>query len=183
MALARRDWASEVLRIWFGVLGPADWFGGADAVDRLLERRFSSDWQQLRHRPPGEFLIDPPTTLGAIILFDQVPRNLFGGTAKAFASDPLALALSHAALRRGWHRAVASEEIQFLAMPLMHSEDRADQRLCVEIFARHVPGALSFARSHKAMIDRFGRFPHRNEMLGRTTTPAEQRAIDAGFSW
>ena len=183
MPLARRDWATRLLRTWFGTLGPADWFGGSPEVDALLEQRFAADWHRLRHRPTAEFVIDPATTLAAVILFDQIPRNLFRGSACSYASDPLALSLTHAALAMGWHKGMSSERIQFLAMPLMHSEDRADQALCVRIFACHVPAALSFARSHKAMIDRFGRFPHRNEVLGRATTPAEQRAIDAGFSW
>ena len=183
MSLAQREWATRILRSWFGELGPDDWFGGSQAVDTMLAQRFARDWCRLRFRQPADFVIDPATALGAIILFDQIPRNLFRGTADAFATDPLALALTHAALERGWHRGLGRDQIQFLAMPLMHSEDRSDQRRCVEIFGRHVPGALSFARSHKAMIDRFGRFPHRNEVLGRKTTAAEQRAIDAGFSW
>ena len=183
MSLAAFDWATRVLRTWFGELGPGDWFGGGEGVDALLKARFARDWRRLRRRPADEFLVDPQTALAAIILFDQVPRNLFRETARAFASDELALALTHNALARGWHRGMRNEEVQFLAMPLMHSEDRADQALCVAIFGRYVSGALSFARSHKAMIDRFGRFPHRNEVLGRKTTPAEQRAIEAGFSW
>ena len=183
MALAQREWASRLLRIWFGVFGPPDWFGGSDAVDALLRQRFEDDWRRLGTGQLSGFLIDPPTTLGAILLFDQIPRNLFRGTPQAFATDDLALSLTHEALDRGWHRSMSRQQIQFLAMPLMHSENRADQRRCVEVFARHVPGALDFARSHAEMIERFGRFPHRNEVLGRTTTPAEQRAIDAGFSW
>ncbi len=183
MALARRDWATRLLRTWFGVLGPADWFGGSHRVDDLLRQRFVADWQRLRGQDAHAFLIEPSTTLGAILLFDQIPRNLFRGTAQAFASDDLAVTLTHNALDRGWHRGMPREHIQFLAMPLMHSESRADQRRCVEIFARYVPGALDFARSHAVMIERFGRFPHRNEALGRKTTQAEQRAIDARFSW
>ncbi|GAA4049031.1 DUF924 family protein [Parerythrobacter jejuensis] len=183
MALASRRWAAEILHVWFHRLNERDWFGGSDHVDALLARRFAADWHSLRHRPAHEFLTDDSVALAAILLFDQVPRNLFRGEARAFTSDPLARAITHGALQRGWHRDLSSSRIQFLAMPLMHSEDIADQDLCCRIFANHVPGAFSFARSHRKMIARFGRFPHRNPVLGRPTTAAEQRAIDAGFAW
>ena len=183
MALAPRPWAAQLLHSWFHDLGPADWFGGSASVDALLEARFARYWHCLRHRPAAEFLSRSDLALAAILLFDRIPRNLFRDDARAFASDGLARAITHGALARGWLAGLDSNRIQFLAMPLMHSEDIRDQDLCCRIFAAHVPGALAFARSHRAMIARFGRFPHRNAVLGRTTTAKEQRAIDAGFSW
>lgn len=181
--MASRRWAAELLHVWFHQLSPRNWFGRSDAVDAMLRQRFSSDWHALRHRPARDFLTSPDDALAAILLFDQVPRNLFRDDPRAFASDPLARAITHGALEQGWHQAMTRQQIQFLTMPLMHSEDISDQNLCLEIFARHVPGAFSFARSHHRMIARFGRFPHRNAVLGRSTTDKEQRAIDAGFAW
>ncbi|ABC64430.1 DUF924 family protein [Erythrobacter litoralis] len=183
MTLAPRGWAAHLLHTWFHELGPADWFGGSDAVDALLERRFARYWHALRQRPAREFLTNSDLALASVLLFDQIPRNLFRDNPRAFASDPLARSITHGALDRGWHRLMSSDEVQFLAMPLMHSEDVLDQQICCRIFARRVSGALSFARNHRAMIERFGRFPHRNEVLGRETTAKEQRAIEAGFSW
>ncbi|MHA6332247.1 DUF924 family protein [Qipengyuania sp. CAU 1752] len=183
MALTARPWAAEMLHIWFRRLGPADWFRGSDQVDAMLTQRFAREWHGLRHRPAGEFLASPELARAAILLFDQVPRNMFRNDPRAFASDLLAQEICRRSLNAGWHRALGAKQVQFLAMPLMHSEDVGDQARCVAIFGRHVPGALSFARNHHRMIARFGRFPHRNSVLGRETTPAEQRAIDAGFSW
>lgn len=183
MPLAHRPWAADLLHVWFHQLGADDWFGGSDAVDLLLRERFERWLHALGHRPAGEFLRDPATARAAILLFDQIPRNLYRGTAQAFAWDPLALALTHGMIARGWHLGLPQQAKQFLLMPLMHSERIADQRLSLALFVRHAPASLSFARSHYRMIARFGRYPHRNEALGRETTPAEQRAIEAGFSW
>ena len=126
---------------------------------------------------------DGDTVRAAILLFDQVPRNIYRDTARAFAYDPLALTLSKEAIARGMDEGLPNAQRQFVAMPLMHSEDLADQEASVAYFGEHLPGNLSFARSHHEMIERFGRFPHRNAALGRDTTPEEQRAIDEGFSW
>ena len=183
MALTGRPWAADLLYVWFHELGPGDWFGGSEAVDLLLRERFERWLHALGRRPAAEFLRDPGTARAAILLFDQIPRNLYRGSAQAFAWDPLALALTHGMLARGWHLGLPGQAKQFVLMPLMHSEDIADQRLSLALFTRHAPGSLSFARSHHQMIARFGRYPHRNAALGRTSTPAEQRAIDAGFSW
>lgn len=126
---------------------------------------------------------DGDTVRAAILLFDQVPRNIYRDSARAFAYDPLALTLSKEAIARGMDEGLPNAQRQFVAMPLMHSEDLADQEASVAYFGEHLPDNLSFARSHHEMIERFGRFPHRNAALGRDTTPEEQRAIDEGFSW
>ena len=183
MTAVDRPWAREILRVWFHDLSPADWFGGDDAVDAMLRRKFGGLWSALRHRPAYEFLHDHKLALAAILLFDQIPRNLHRGEASAFASDALARSLTHTILARNWLEHYSSEQKQFALMPLMHSERIADQRLSLMLFARHVPSALAFARSHWRMVARFGRFPHRNDTLGRPSTPAEKRAVEAGFSW
>ena len=176
-------WAQDLLHLWFHGLSSADWFRKSDAVDAMLAQRFGRWLKALRGRPAQEFLTSPRMALAAVLLFDQVPRNTQRGSARSFATDPLAVAITRGAIARGWHRAMDRDERQFLAMPLMHSEDIRDQRLSLAYFAKWRPGTLPFARSHWRMIARFGRFPHRNRVLGRKTTPKEQAAIDAGFSW
>ncbi len=182
--MAGRRWAAELLHFWFHRLRPAQRFARDDRVDAALRRRFARDLAALRRRPAREFLGDPLTARAAILLFDQVPRNLFRQDPRAFATDPLARAITHGALRRGWARGLSKAERQFLAMPLMHSEHLADQRLSLRIYADLDDAfVLSFARSHYRMIARFGRFPHRNAVLGRAGTPAERRAVAAGNAW
>ena len=184
MAAAQRRWAAELLHFWFHELRPRDWFRTAPAVDNELRRRFGRELAMLGQRPAGDFLTDPLTARAAVLLFDQVPRNIHRGSALAFASDPLAREIAHGILARGWHRALAGPARQFALLPLMHSEAIADQRLSLAQFMplgmRH---GLPFARSHYRMIARFGRFPHRNQVLGRASTEAERRAVAAGFAW
>ena len=183
MAAVVRPWARDLLYVWFERLGPSDWFGGGEKVDDLLARRFEHVLHAMGSQPAYDFLGERTIARAAILLFDQVPRNLYRDTAQAVAWDDLALSLTHFALRRGWLRGLSRSEKQFLLMPLMHSEAIADQELSLRLFARHVRGSLGFAKAHHRMIARFGRFPHRNEALGRTSTEAEKRAVAAGFSW
>lgn len=183
MTAPGRRWAAELLHTWFHVLGPPQWWGGSDAVDAMLRRRFGRDLHALGTRPASEFLSDPLTARAAILLFDQIPRNIHRGNATSFATDPLARALTRGVLARGWDSAVPLRERPFAYMPLMHSEAIADQRDSLVVFARHARDNLAFARSHHRMIARFGRFPHRNPLLGRKSSPAEHAAIAAGFAW
>lgn len=183
MAAAPRRWAAELLHVWFHILGPKQWWGGSDAVDAMLRRRFGRDLAALGGRPARDFLTDPLTARAAILLFDQVPRNIHRGSAQAFACDPLARQLTRGVLAKGWDRSAPARERPFTYMPLMHSEAIADQRDSLAIFAAHAPANLGFARAHYRMIARFGRFPHRNEVLGRTSSTAEKAAVAAGFSW
>ena len=170
--------------LWFRKLRPADWFGGGERVDELLKERFEGDLAMMAQARAASFLDDPRTALAAVLLFDQVPRNLYRDSARAFLYDPLARTIVHAALHRGWDRMLDPQERQFLYMPLMHSEDIADQELSLALF-RRLPRRMGwdFARSHHRMIARFGRFPHRNDVLGRESTTAEKRAVAAGFNW
>lgn len=183
MTSATRRWAAELLHCWFHELRPADWWGGSDSIDAMLQRRFGDDLAMLGVRPAPEFLRDQLTARAAILLFDQVPRNIHRDTPQAFAYDPLARAIAEGVLARGWDLAAPKRERQFVYMPLMHSEAIADQRLSLAVFAARAPDNLAFARSHHRMIARFGRFPHRNDVLGRTSSAAEKAAVEAGFSW
>lgn len=184
MAQAQRSWAAQLLHFWFHELTPRDWWRGSDELDAEIEKRFRPWLQALFVCPAQSFLGEPQMALAAVLLFDQVPRNVHRGTASAFATDPLARRITHAALRRGYLPRLEREQRQFLAMPLMHSEAMTDHLLSLRLFAQIDGGAnLSFARSHARMIARFGRYPHRNDVLGRTSTAAEKRAIEAGFAW
>jgi uncharacterized protein (DUF924 family) len=184
LAAAQRRWAAELLHYWFHTLHPRDWFRPGEAVDSELRRRFARDLAMLRTRPPREFLSDPRTALAAVLLFDQVPRNLYRGRPEAFATDALARAICRGMVARGWDRSLTRAERQFLSMPLMHSEAIADQYASLAAFARlGTRHGFPFARGHFRMIARFGRFPHRNATLGRSSTPAEERAVAQGFVW
>jgi uncharacterized protein (DUF924 family) len=184
MTAARRAWAAELLHFWFHRLRPDQWFGRNAMVDDDLRRRFGRSLATLGARSARDFLRDPLTTRAAVPLFEQVPRNLFRDDARAFAHDPLARAITRGALANGWDRRLAKRERHFLYMPLMHSEHVADQRLALHLFARlGDTNTFGFCRDHARMIERFGRFPHRNAMLGRKSTRAEKHAIAASNVW
>lgn len=184
MAATVRPWAQALLHFWFHELTAAQRFARDDAVDAAIRRRFVPVLMALGRRPLAEFLRDPDTARAAILLFDQVPRNAFRGSPRAFAFDAKARGLTHGALRRGWERGLSREARQFLLMPLMHSEALPDQRESVVRFTRLGSAFIrSFALDHYRMVARFGRFPHRNAVLGRASTPAEERAVAAGHSW
>lgn len=181
--MAPRRWAAELLYVWFRELKPGDWWGGSDTADAMLRRRFARDLASLSSRPAGDFLTDPLTARAAILLFDQIPRNIHRGMPAAFASDPLARRITRGVLASGWDRGVPARERPFVYMPLMHSEAIADQRASLSLFAALGGPNLAFARAHHRMIARFGAFPHRHDILGRPSSAAERRAVAQGFAW
>ncbi|MBB5705061.1 DUF924 family protein [Sphingopyxis panaciterrulae] len=178
------DWAVRLLAFWFDGRGMGDWYGGGPDFDAAV-RDIAADWREaLRAQPPEAFLTDPDTALAAAILFDQVPRNIFRGSAEAFATDSLARAIARAIVEKGWDRDWPDERRQFAYLPLQHSEDRDDQRESLRLFHQLAdPAFHDYAQKHFDMIDRFGRFPHRNAALGRATRPEEEAAIAEGSQW
>lgn len=165
----------QVLSFWFKELEPGDWFNGSAAVDAQINRRFSSllvqaaagelqDWRQSAHG-----------RLAEIIVLDQFSRNTYRGTAQAFASDPVALVLSQEAVCGG---ALAqldnAAQRSFLLMPYMHSESKFVHERAVRLLRDHTTATeYGYELQHKAIIDRFGRYPHRNALLGRVSTAEE----------
>jgi uncharacterized protein (DUF924 family) len=183
MSAAPRRWAAEVLHFWFHKLGPRDWFRGGPNVDEALRRRFEPDLHALFTQSADSFLSDPLTARAAMLLFDQVPRNLYRGTAEAFAFDPLARHICYGVLAKEWDKGLTRVERQFIGLPLEHSEHMEDQLASLRYFAGFDANTFTYARSHYRMVARFGRFPHRNDALGRTSTPEELAAIKAGNAW
>ena len=179
---ALHDWRGEVLRFWFG-LDKDQWFAPDEAFDHQVRERFGKLWSEKQALPPEKFLIDPLTALAAVILFDQFPRNMFRGHADQFSTDSLALAIAKQAVDRDFDDGLQPHERSFLYMPFQHSEHRADQKRSVQLFtALGDDYLLGYARKHHDVIERFGRFPHRNIMLGRAPRPAETAAGDV-FPW
>ena len=176
------DWRSDVLKFWFG-LTYGDWWKTNPELDHRIRQQFLKLWAGKRELPVESFVTDPLTALAAVILFDQFPRNMFRGHADQFATDHLALAIATAAVDKGLDEQLETDERAFLYMPFQHSEDLADQKRALLLFtelgdARYLP----FAQKHHDVIERFGRFPHRNAILGRAPRPAEIAAGDV-FPW
>jgi uncharacterized protein (DUF924 family) len=171
-------WVDRVLDFWFG-LDPEQWWSGGEDLDSRCRDRFADLHADKRQLPPGSFLGDARTALAAVILFDQLPRNMFRGHADQFMTDSLALAVARGAVDRGFDEQLSPAERGFLYMPFQHSEQLADQRRSLLLFSRlGDEQMLHYARLHHDIIERFGRFPHRNAMLGRAPRAAEIAAGD-----
>jgi uncharacterized protein (DUF924 family) len=161
------DWRSDVLKYWFG-LGPERWWRAGPELDQEIRSRFLRPWAEKRELPVAAFLDHPLTALAGIILFDQFPRNMFRGQAEQFATDHIALAIARAAVDRKFDDELEPQERCFLYMPFQHSEDLADQRRGLALFtALGDKYLIGYAKKHYHLIERFGRFPHRNAILGR----------------
>ena len=173
----------DVLRFWFEEVGPEGWYAGGAALDERVRDRFGETWNRSREGACGVWLSSPRGALAYIVVTDQFPRNMFRGAREAFASDSSALAAAKTSIEKGWDLKVDAPARQFFYLPLMHSESLADQDRCVRLIATRLPGAadsLLHAKAHREVIRRFGRFPYRNEALGRKTTEAESSFLDSG---
>lgn len=176
------DWRADVLKFWFGLTYDEWWKGGAD-IDHRIKVRFLKLWAEKRELPVDAFLTDPLTALAGVILFDQFPRNMFRGHADQFATDHLALAIAKGAVAQGFDHELQPKERGFLYMPFQHSENLADQNRGVLLFTElGDEEQLGYAKKHRDVIERFGRFPHRNAMLGRAPRQDELAAGDV-FPW
>lgn len=178
--------AQEILDFWFLQAGKKNWYNGGDAFDALIRERFE------------DFLIDLVTDLRAngqhvweenagsalalIISLDQFPRNMYRGTKGAFAFDALALSASKRAIDCGHDLKVSQDRRAFFYMPYMHSEQLGDQDECVRLADMRLdnPSTLHHAKEHRKLISKFGRFPHRNDTLGRQSTSLEQAFLNSG---
>jgi uncharacterized protein (DUF924 family) len=178
--------ADEVLAYWFagGEESQKFWFGQSDETDRHMRQEFSADVEKALAGEYDDWAHTARGRLALIILLDQMTRNIFRGTGRAFAGDPKALALTKEGLARGMDKGLGTFERLFFRMPLMHSEVLADQEECVrsmkalegECPAEHVKAVESssdYAVRHRDIVARFGRFPHRNKSMGRESTPEE----------
>ncbi len=164
----------DVLYFWFSELSPGQWWSVDEALDAQIEQRFG---KTLCRAAAGEFYSWRSSAAGRlaeIIVLDQFSRNIYRNTPRAFAQDGMALALAQEAVAQGCHLTLDPTRCSFMLMPYMHSESAA-VHICAEaLFREHAPGDnYQFELRHKHIIDRFGRYPHRNAILGRASTAAE----------
>jgi uncharacterized protein (DUF924 family) len=172
--LTEPEWIADILRFWFKDLTEAQWWTSSPTVDNDIRQRFSGLHERISAFPEDDLLTGPRSALAAVIVLDQMSRNMHRRAAKAFACDAKALRISDQAIARGFDKDLTEAERQFLYMPFMHAEDVAAQERSIKLFASLGPDhGIDSAHDHKAIIDLFGRFPHRNGALGRPSTPDE----------
>ena len=172
--------ATEVVTFWQAA-GPDRWFTKDDAFDKEIREQFFDTYEAAAAGKLSDWEQSAQGALALLILLDQFPRNMFRADARAFATDPLARAITAGAIVRGFDSQLPKELRGFFYLPFEHSEDLADQERCIAL-NKAIGDAenLKWAEIHANIIRRFGRFPHRNAALGRTTTPEEQAFLDGG---
>jgi uncharacterized protein (DUF924 family) len=174
------DYAEHIVVYWHDA-GPSKWFTHDDSFDAELRTRFLNEHFAAARRERETLLDDADDALALILLLDQMPRNVFRNSAHAFATDPLAREYAARAITAGFDRQIDPELRIFFYMPFEHSEDLADQDRAVALCEMlGDANYLDYAKAHRDVIRRFGRFPHRNLALARVNTAEEQAWLDAG---
>jgi uncharacterized protein (DUF924 family) len=174
MAPAPEDWTGHILNFWFDEIAREAWFQKDDLFDRRLRDRFLTRHEHVAALPTADCVSRTEMAIAAVIALDQFPRNMFRGTPRAFATDAKALAIAARAIANGFDATLSKDQRTFLYLPYQHAEDPALQTRGVELMASLQDAELDrYAVAHKDIIDRFGRFPHRNAILGRASTPEE----------
>ena len=163
----------DVLAFWFEPANEPNWWQRSDAFDAQVATRFGALHEAAARCELWTWRESAQGRLAEIIVLDQFSRNLHRDSARAFAADPLALALAQEAVAAGAHRALEPRRRVFMLMPYMHSESPAVHEVALQVFADCPAGNLDFELRHKAIVDRFGRYPHRSAVLGRASTPEE----------
>lgn len=171
--------AREVLKFWRAA-GPALWFAKDEKFDARFRDRFLVAHEAAARGELEHWLASPEGALSLVILLDQFPRNAFRNTARMYDTDTLARKAAAKALAAGYDQRLPRELRKFFVLPFAHSEDLADQERSVALARRIGPEDLAHAEHHRDIVRRFGRFPHRNRILGRETTSQEQQYLDQG---
>ncbi|WP_438990115.1 DUF924 family protein [Lentibacter sp.] len=176
--------AADVLAFWIDEVGPQGWYNSTEALDETIRSRFLSAWELGAAGGLSDWLQNAEGALAYVILLDQFPRNMFRGSGQAFATDKKSLCAAKCAITKGWDLKTNEPARQFFYLPLMHSESLADQDRCIRLMIERMPETgesnLLHARAHREVIRTFGRFPYRNEALGRANTGPEASYIESG---
>jgi uncharacterized protein (DUF924 family) len=164
----------DVLSFWFSAEAQKFWFDKSDQFDAECRVRFGPAFEAARAGALRHWMETPEAALALVILLDQIPRNIHRGTPAAFSGDADALAVAREAIARGYDAALPADRRNFFYLPFMHSERLEDQERGVELYAANdLNDGLRWMKAHRDIIARFGRFPHRNAILGRPSTPEE----------
>ena len=164
----------DIIDYWFSDRIAKHWFSSTPGLDDEIRNTFEPTWASAAKGELDTWKSTPEGCLALIIILDQFPLNMFRGKAKSFQTESRAIEITMAAIGNGFDKELSADKLAFLFMPLMHSEHPGDQDLSVELFKKHnLSGNLRFARHHRDIVRKFGRFPHRNRILGRESTKEE----------
>lgn len=170
----------DILNFWYTPPLPEHWFNSTPAIDQAIRERFARTWQQAQAGELEAWQVSPEGCLALCIVLDQFPLNMYRGQALSFSTEQQAVAVTKYAVAQGFDQQLPPDRVMFLYMPLMHSEHLEDQEASVRLFnAAGLVENARFAEHHRSIVQRFGRFPHRNAALGRASTPAELEYLNS----
>ena len=170
----------DILDFWYAADMRAKWFSSTAQVDAMIRERYAPVWTSASIGALDHWRDSPAGCLALVIVFDQLPLNMFRGTVKSFSTEQQAVAVTKHAIRHGFDQLIDKSQVAFLYMPLLHSEHLADQDLSVSLYAAAgLENNLRFAHHHREIVRRFGRFPHRNAVLGRASSAEELAYLDS----
>ena len=176
---------ANVLDFWYSKKMSKHWFSSTPEIDQAIKKQFETVWLSAKSGKLNHWKDSAEGCLALCIILDQMPLNMFRGEATSFSTEQQAVAISKYAIDRGMDTKIPAQRVAFLYMPLMHSENLDDQGRAVESFQKvGLEDNLRFAQHHLGIVERFGRFPHRNQILGRQSTPEELKylASDKAFT-
>ncbi|HBR69615.1 MAG TPA: DUF924 domain-containing protein [Rhodospirillaceae bacterium] len=171
-----RDTRYEILHFWFDEVQPAQWFQSNPALDAQITEKFQPTYEMAKDGLCDHWASEPDGALALVILLDQFPRHMFRGRPESYATDRKALLIAKEAIKKGFDQILEPVKRGFLYVPFQHSEELRDQNRSVELMkgmGSDNPAGLQYAVRHRNVIEKFGRFPHRNEVLGRISTTDE----------
>ena len=170
----------QVLNFWFSKPMSDHWFSSTPEIDQRIIDGYESLWKQARAGKLNTWQESSDGCLALCIILDQIPLNMFRGTAKSFSTEQQAVEITKHAIKEAFDDEVPNDRVSFLYMPLMHSENMDDQNLAVQCFEKvKLEGNLKFAKHHRGIVEKYGRFPHRNEALGRVSSQAEMEYLNS----
>lgn len=172
--------ANEIIDFWYSDRIKKQWFVSTPELDQEILERYGLLWERALLGEFDAWMAEPNSCLALAIVLDQFPLNMFRGEAKSFASERKSIEVAKAAVNNGFVQQLDKDKLAFLFMPLMHSENLLDQVLSVSLFKENdIKGNIRFAEHHQNIIKTYGRFPHRNSILGRPSTDAELEYLDS----
>ncbi len=170
--------SDNILNFWFAETNKKCWFNSTASFDRAIRLNFEAIWEQAAKSKLDHWKQSPDSALALIILLDQFPLNMFRSTAKSFTTEKYAIEITYFSLSRKYDSQLSGKKLAFMYMPLMHSENIKDQNLSVTLFEKaELDDNLRYAKHHRKIIEKFGRFPHRNAILNRPSTPDELKYL------
>ena len=170
--------AKDIVDFWFAPESRDFWFRSTDEMDAAIRIRFQEIWRDARDKRLDAWKESAQGCLALVIILDQFPLNMFRNQPESFCTESKAREISGYAMQQGYEQALNTDEKMFLFLPFMHSENIHDQDVSVSLFEKaHMTDNLRWAQHHRDIIRKFGRFPHRNIILGRENTPAEQEYL------